>query len=268
MDAGKYNNCFDRIRGAALRRQCLVGDIVSIDSKRRLKTRVTQVNSVDDVDYYLIREGYIIRKRVVSALKTFPKLDTFLEGKNIEIIDYGSGMGVAVVVLIDFLQKLGFVSQVCKIVLFQKERVMLNRGLVLVKKVMRLVESNVSPLGYVANVDEMDFSFLEENVESVKFHLFSGVLDENCLSTRSLFDNLRKHVFGRNYFICTGPVRSSCNISVDVFSFLFCILCNGIEICHRNDRVFCRNNDMGVVFSRYDRNFVVVRSDPAMDGYD
>ncbi|MDQ6989587.1 MAG: hypothetical protein Q9M19_06860 [Mariprofundaceae bacterium] len=66
-------------------------------------------------------------------------------------------------------------------------------------------------------IEQLDSNDLETNEQSIKFHVFSNILDVNTFNLSNLFEIINQTQNGQNYFICVSPDYYSGNLRLDEF---------------------------------------------------
>lgn len=150
------------------------------------------------MDAYLKAYGRMHQAKLNYAYKHIS--ETFLAQNEINIIDYGCGLGVGIMCFADFLRKQGFVLKVNTITLVEPSVPTLKRAALH----SRLFFPN-------ANINTIDKDFDQLSEEDIvckddipTLHILSNVLDLDFDFERfSLL--IRDCLKGYNQFVCTGP---------------------------------------------------------------
>lgn len=180
---------------------------------------VQQINQFDNKDdiYYSLGRGVKILKeeaqlysylnsygnmheaKILSALQKMP-LDE-LNGKNIEIIDWACGQGLASIVFIEFIDN-HYININCRnIVLIEPSEIALKRAALHV----RHFNEQCSVKTVLKDIDSITKEDLNCDGNSIKIHLFSNILDVDGYSMEHLISIIEQTQKGINYFVCVSP---------------------------------------------------------------
>jgi hypothetical protein len=129
-----------------------------------------------------------------------------IEGRNIEIFDWGCGQALATCVLIDYLIEKNANLNVSSITLIEPSKVALERGQCLIRQMFQNDNSTDSVVRLVNKyIDDVGSTDLVSNPDSIKIHLFSNILDVEGFDLSQLYRSIASSFQGVNRFICTSP---------------------------------------------------------------
>ncbi len=147
---------------------------------------------------YLCAYGNMHRNKINTAIDTITDAEAL--SKDLTIIDWGCGQGLASMCLIDYLRKEGLHVEVSKIVLVEPSKCALNRAVAHLSKYV--AASKVVALNqYIDDVDVEQISIDKGNV----VHLFSNILDIPTVNLKTLHDKIEYSIKANQTFICVGP---------------------------------------------------------------
>lgn len=159
-------------------------------------TKVLQ--SETELCQYLCAYGNMHRNKINTALDTIKNAETLF--KDLTIIDWGCGQGLASMCLIDYLRNEGRHVDVNKIILIEPSRCALDRAVAHLSKYV--VASKIVALNqYIDDVDKKLISINKGNV----VHLFSNILDIPTVNLQTLHDKIESEINTIQTFICVGP---------------------------------------------------------------
>ena len=156
---------------------------------------------------YLSAYGDMHKGKLRGALSHFPfkKLD-----KNLEIIDWGCGQGLASVYMIDCLRYFGFVNKLKKVTLIEPSSTALSRAKVNVIQAIGEEDVYVEALNcYLPSIDvkQKDHALGGLHIEEpICIHFFSNILDIPEIDLKELSLLVSSSGY-RHYFVCVGPVN-------------------------------------------------------------
>jgi hypothetical protein len=146
----------------------------------------------------------------------------YLNGRNIEIIDWGSGQAFATCVLIDYLIESQVKANILKITLIEPSKIATKKGCDLIT--IMIQNESVSDIIKIINkpLDELILEDFETAYENIKIHLFSNILDVEVFDVENLYNLIIRQFKGLNRMICTSPKNSRQRTSrLDRFYELF-----------------------------------------------
>lgn len=147
----------------------------------------------------------------------FKKLPTVFFEKNINIVDWGCGQGMASMTYFDFLNEVKIEQKIKSITLIEPSEIALRRASLHVKK---FSQSDIHTVN--KDLDALDENDFNKNFRKTYFHLFSNVLDIDKFSLTSLLQLIESTFLGENYFICVSPYINDTRTSrLDAFVNFF-----------------------------------------------
>ena len=130
----------------------------------------------------------------------------YIDGKNLEIIDWGCGQALATCVLIDYLIENNFKPNVVSITLIEPSLTALKRGYNLTCQMLQSEAYADSAIRTVNKyMDDLNPSDLISDVDNTKVHLFSNIIDVEAFSLDKLHGLMLDSFKGLNRVICTSP---------------------------------------------------------------
>lgn len=148
---------------------------------------------------YLNSYGNMHEAKMLSALRALPLNE--LEGKDIEIFDWGCGQGLASVILQEFIGDSDVNVNIKNIVLIEPSEIALKRAALHV----RHFNSQCTINTVLKDIDSITTNDLNCNGNIIKIHLFSNILDVDGFSMQHLISIVEQTQRGKNYFVCVSP---------------------------------------------------------------
>ncbi len=147
---------------------------------------------------YLCAYGNMHRNKINAALDTIKDVEPL--SKDLTIIDWGCGQGLASMCLIDYLRKDGLHVELNKIILIEPSKCALDRAVAHLSKYVaasKLVALN-------QYIDDVDAEHISVDKGCV-VHLFSNILDIYTVNLQALHDKIDLGINAAQTFICVGP---------------------------------------------------------------
>ena len=142
-----------------------------------------------------------------------------LEGRNIEIIDWGCGQAIATCILIDYLIVNGFSPNITSITLIEPSLIALERGKELIHQIFQTDELEECKINFVnKSIDDVLTEDLESESNSIKIHLFSNIIDMPVFDLNNLHELIVNSFHEYNILVVTSPFQHS---RIDRFRELF-----------------------------------------------
>ena len=165
-------------------------------------TRVLSDES-ECIRYIALYGGHHFYKLYAAyASTTFEKI----EGRDIEIIDWGCGQALATCVLIDYLIEKNINLNVSSITLIEPSTFALQRGQSLIQRMFQNNPSTHSVVRLVNKyIDALTPNDLVSEPDSIKIHLFSNIIDVQGFDLTQLYQLMVNSFHGINRVICTSP---------------------------------------------------------------
>ena len=176
----------------------------------QLKRGINLLDTHELMCQYLWSYGNMHEAKIRKALSCFSKSDFERE---ITVIDWGCGQGLATVCFFDYLKSINAFEKVKSSVLIEPSKTAIDRALNHVQLYLKDVSS-------IKTVNKFLDDVIHEDISSVKkqsvFHFFSNILDIAEIDLKKLANNLKQNVFNDNYVICVGPLNPG-NLRIDAF---------------------------------------------------
>lgn len=137
-----------------------------------------------------------------NAFSYFPK--SFLN-KEIEIIDYRCGQGIAEIVYHDFLQTKNISQKIRRITLIDPSEIAIKRACLHTKLVFPDVEIRVA----CNDLDNLKATDILSEKKLTKLHLLMDVPDLNIETLVHLSKIIKANLSGRNYFLCINSYHEN-----------------------------------------------------------
>lgn len=147
---------------------------------------------------YFSAFGKMHNTKLISAFEVLSP--EFFE-KEIEIIDWACGQGLASISYFDFLNVRRNHQVVRKVTLIEPSEVALKRGALHVQKFNR--NSNIETIN--KDLDSLNDNDFQTENGRVRLHLFSNILDVEFFSISKLQNLISRNFQGENYFVCVSP---------------------------------------------------------------
>ena len=167
------------------------------------------------VNAYIALYGAQHYYKLVSAFDSLD-LSKFV-GKTLEIFSYGCGPATDTCVLISHLMSQEINLNIESVTLIEPSAISLNRGKNYIESA--LIDKHLALKINLVNrkIDNLDAIDVTSQVQTVKIHIFSNILDIKEVSFKRLVDLLKISQKGSNYFLCTSPKRYGAVERIDDF---------------------------------------------------
>ena len=157
----------------------------------------------DELSQYIAAYGSMHRDKLNIALDSIPNPKDY-KSKNITIIDWGCGQGLATICFYDYMRKIGIEPSVDRIILIEPSSAAINRA--------KLHLSKYTDAGRISLVnkfiDDVTLSDIETSKGSVILHFFSNILDIDSVHLDRLSELIKKGIVKEQLFFCVGPLNS------------------------------------------------------------
>lgn len=180
-------------------------------------TRVLS-DELECIRYIALYGGHHFYK--LYAAYTSTKFE-IIDGKNIEIIDWGCGQALATCVLVDYLIEKNLNPNVLSITIIDPSQAALQQGLSFIRQMFQnnsSTDSVVRPIN--KSMDDLIVTDLITDPASIKVHLFSNIIDVESFDLVKLHQLIITSFQGINRIICTSPDNSG-KSRLDKFYSLF-----------------------------------------------
>lgn len=155
-------------------------------------------------------------KHKVKLYDAYEQIFENIQGKKINIIDWGCGQALATMLLLDFVREKNINLDIENITLIEPSQLALSRGLVHID-VLKQKEYNIKSINSdIDNVTEDDLSF---NNNYKTLHLFSNILDvESFKLDTDFLQKISTNITTDNLFVCVSPnINDKRNSRIDLF---------------------------------------------------
>ncbi len=145
----------------------------------------------------------------------------YTEGKKLEIVDWGCGQALATCVLIDYFIENRLKPNIVSVTLVEPSLTAMERGYNITCQMLQHESSADSAIRRVNKyMDDLKSSDLISNVDNIKVHLFSNIIDVEIFSLDKLYRLMLGSFQGLNRIICTSPNNNGYRLSsfCDLFS--------------------------------------------------
>ncbi len=189
---------FDSIYRPSIERANFQKPFDDLDRGTRVLSNETECNQ-----YMALYGGHHFHKLYAAYSST--RFEN-IEGRNIEIIDWGCGQALATCILIDYLIDTGIRLNLSSITLIEPSAVALQCGC---NYIRQMVQNNASidsaTRGVGKYIDELLPVDLISEPNNIKIHLFSNIVDVEGFDLRHLHQLVINSFQGMNRIICTSP---------------------------------------------------------------
>lgn len=172
-----------------------------------LESGIAQLNTPEQLIQYIYSYGNMHRAKLLQAFESLvSNRELDLYGQDIEIIDYGCGQGIGTIVFIDFLKSYPqFNYSVRRVRLIEPSILALKRAALHARYSLR--SANQPQVVHAINkeLDDLTVDNLKCDTNTIKFHIFSNILDVEAFNLTGLYDRIVDNASGINYFICVSP---------------------------------------------------------------
>jgi hypothetical protein len=129
-----------------------------------------------------------------------------IEGRSIEIFDWGCGQALATCTLIDYLIEKNINLNVLSITLIEPSTVAVQSGCSLIQQMFQNDSSTDSVVRLVNKyMDDVTSNDLASEPDNIKIHLFSNIIDVAAFDLGQLYQLMVNTFQGINHVICTSP---------------------------------------------------------------
>lgn len=165
----------------------------------RMNHGVNILKTQEELYAYIYCFGKMHEAKLVRAFSEIPKL-FFRANKEIEVIDYACGQGLATLCLNDFIEEQGYSTKVRRITLIDPSVKALSRAALHCHTV--LPEARIKTL--LTEFDDMDYGEIP-TTNLRRIHLLSNILDMDCYNLDYFADIIDDVVNEGDIFICVDP---------------------------------------------------------------
>lgn len=153
----------------------------------------------DELCQYLAAYGSVYRKRLYAAFNTIQNPAEYFS-KNIAIIDWGCGQGLATMCFFDYMRNLGIEPTVTKIILVEPSSPAINRAyeyLVKYSNSAQIVKLN-------KYINDLETSEINVSDNTLVLHFFSNILDIETIDLGNLSSLIKDGINAEQLFFCIG----------------------------------------------------------------
>lgn len=153
----------------------------------------------DELAQYLCAYGKMHKEKIDLALCSIKEpLSVFT--RDITIIDWGCGQGLASICFFDYLRVLGIAHKVNKVVLIEPSGPALNRAQ---EHLIKYIDGDkITPVNkYINDVTKNDIS----ETRGFVIHFFSNILDIPNVNIQHLANLIKDNITAEQLFFCVGP---------------------------------------------------------------
>jgi hypothetical protein len=189
---------FDTIYRPSIERANFQKPFDDLDRGTRVLSNETECNQ-----YMALYGGHHFHKLYAAYRST--RFEN-VEGRNVEIIDWGCGQALATCILIDYLIDTGIKLNASSITLIEPSAVALQCGYKHVRQMFQnhaSIDSAIRKIGKY--MDELLPADLISDPSNIKIHLFSNIIDVEGFDLRQLHQLVTGSFQGINRIICTSP---------------------------------------------------------------
>lgn len=174
---------------------------------RELQNGTAILQTPQQLNTYIASYSDMHRHKLNLAFTELFK-DNTLQGKSIEVIDWGCGQAFATCVLIDFIREQKINIDINRFTLIEPSSPALTRGN---EHIEAIYQRQPKPETVLLNekADNLSSSQLRTNNNSIKLHLFSNLLDIFTLDLPKVVSTIKQSQVGLNYFVCVSPINGS-----------------------------------------------------------
>lgn len=170
---------------------------------------VNLLDTHEQMCQYLYSYGNMHEAKIQGALNHL-EINAY-QNKNIQIIDWGCGQGLATICFIDFLKANNIKTDISRVILIEPSGIALERAELHVGAY--LDNAKIFALNKYAN------EIITEDIVSdvdVTIHFFSNILDIDSVNVKQLAQTIADAICGEHYFICVGPMNAN-NQRIEAF---------------------------------------------------
>lgn len=153
----------------------------------------------DLLDMYLCCYGDIHREKLLMAYKQLPH--SIFCNNGVSIIDYACGQGIAELVFVDYIVKIGLNRDyISDIYLIEPSKGCLNRALNNIN-----LQSPFTPTYFInSKIEDVNYEDLAVKSDTI-IHLFSNIIDIPDVNYDSVVDFLNNDAGHTNIIVCVSP---------------------------------------------------------------
>ena len=161
---------------------------------------VKLLSNDDEMAQYLTAYGPMHREKLNAAFDTIQNPAEYFS-KNITIIDWGCGQGLATMCFYDYMRNLGIEPAIGRIILVEPSSPAINRANSHLKKYTSSAKISLVNK-YIDDINESDIDVPDD---SLAIHFFSNILDITTVNLDKLSCLIKKSINAEQLFFCVGP---------------------------------------------------------------
>lgn len=155
---------------------------------------------------YIHAYGNMHQAKLLQSFKAIHNLIDIINGKNIEIIDYGCGQGIGSIVFIDYLKSIQASNfKISKIKLIDPSALALKRASLNVKTCLKSINQNENILSILKELNDITLDDILTEPQAIKFHILSNIIDVENINIQTMCRKILETQTGDNYFVCVSP---------------------------------------------------------------
>jgi len=163
---------------------------------------VDLLQTEDELNCYLSAYGSMHEAKIKTALESISNPQQVFN-KDLAIVDWGCGQGLATVCFFDFLKQHNIANCVRNIILIEPSEKALNRAKLHTNVYLKDENKIQTTNKFLDDVEKFDI----QNSQSVTVHFFSNILDISTINLEKLAKLVSENIVGEHYFFCVGPLN-------------------------------------------------------------
>jgi len=179
------------------------------------------LESTEECIQYLVVYGGMHYHKLIAAFQSTQFAN--IAGRNVEIIDWGSGIATASCILIDYLIGSGIDVNIERITLIEPSIYATDYGCELLVNIFQN-NADTNEIIRVINksINDVKCEDIETEPENIKVHLFSNIVDVQGIELNHLYNLAVSCFHETNRIICTSPKNDhEDRVRLDEFYKLF-----------------------------------------------
>jgi hypothetical protein len=174
---------------------------------QQLNSGVALLDTDEQLRVYIYAYANMHQAKLREALSTCINSVNYLPGgEKIEIIDWGCGQGIGTMIFIDYLKaNTNFNCSISKVILIEPSIMAIKRAGLHVSCSLMGAEQSTKLILVNKAMDEVSEENIITDANTIKFHIFSNILDVEDFDIYDLKDKIVSSQKGINYFICVSP---------------------------------------------------------------
>lgn len=169
------------------------------DLFEKMNHGVNILKTQEELYAYMYCFGKMHEAKLMRAFSEIPK-SFFRANKEIEVIDYACGQGLATLCLNDYIEEQGYNTEVRRITLIEPSVKALSRAALHCHTV--LPKASIKTL--LTEFDDMEYGEIP-TTKLKRIHLLSNILDMDCYNLTDLANIIDEIVNKGDIFICVDP---------------------------------------------------------------